>query len=73
MNSKLKKEIIAVSKFIYALSLLSLCISLIMTLVYVLDLGFSNLSFDIQAFALIIGVPIILITFTKIIYKKNAS
>ncbi len=70
MNSKFKKNIISILNFIYALSILSLCVSALMIIVYGLTKGFSNLKVDFNKLIIVVGIPILLLILTKFINKK---
>ena len=70
MNFNFKKEVIYMLNFFYALSILSLCISVLMIIIYGITLGFSSIVNNLHKLSLILGIPIVILLFTKFLSKK---
>ncbi len=73
MSPNFKKKIIYLLNFIFALSLLSICISALMMIIYMIKFGFSNLKVDVYKLLMVIGIPLLIIVLTKIFIKKLSS
>jgi len=70
LNNKIKKQILSIINYIYALSILSLCVSVVMILAYGFMNGFSNLEVSTNKIFIVIGIPIVILLFTKFLSKK---
>lgn len=73
MNSYLKKKLLIIINYIYALSILYLAVFSLILVLKIISEGLSHLEIRVNKLPYIIGIPVCVLILTRVLSKKLSN